>query len=291
MSSRTVTTTPTSGFRGRVARHPVAAFFLMAYAISWLAWTPAALGGGNGALMMVAQFGPALAGLATVSLSGGSARGLLRSVVRWRVAPKWYAAAVGVPVALILLQAILYAVLGNPVDPASLPGRLVNFLPTVVILALIAGLGEEPGWRGFALPRLQDRFAPVAATAVLGALWGLWHLPLVFVDPRFSHGFASPGPQVLVAALTMLTVALYAFLYTWLYNRTRSVLLCMILHGSFNAAIGLFPASLDVLQRWAYVSLLGVQAATLLAAVGALIVVTRGTLGHTEEARPARVVR
>jgi hypothetical protein len=113
-----------------------------------------------------------------------------------------------------------------------------------MVLALIAGLGEEPGWRGFALPRLETRLAPLLATALLGFVWAMWHLPLVFVDPRFPHGFTSIAPQILLALLTMLTI----FFYTWVYNRTQSVLLCMLLHGSFNAAIGLLPASFEVLQ-------------------------------------------
>jgi membrane protease YdiL (CAAX protease family) len=199
---------------------------------------------------------------------------------------------VGLPAVLIAIQAILFGLLGNPVDLQSLPGRLVNFLPTLFVLALIAGLGEEPGWRGFALTRLQEKLAPVVATLVLGGLWAVWHLPLVFVDPRFSHGFVSVAPQVLIAALTMLTIVLYAFFYTWLYNRTRSVLLCMLLHGGFNAAIGLFPASLGMLQREAYVSLLGVQCVTLLIAVVALVVATRGTLGRDSSSdRSVDVVR
>lgn len=278
-----------TGARGWASRHPVACFFVMAYAITWLAWTPMVLGYGgdlSGPLSMVAQFGPALAALAAGWLTGAPLRELLRSVVRWRVAPRWYAVAVGLPLALILVQAAIFAALGNPVDIASVPGRLAGFVPTLLVLAAIAGLGEEPGWRGFALPRLQVRFAPVATTAVLGGVWATWHLPLVFVDPRFSHGFASVAPQVLLAALTMLTIALYAFFYTWLYNQTRSVLLCMVLHGGFNAAIGVFPASLDVLQRWTYVSLLAVQCATLLIAVSALVAATRGTLGY--DAGPGR---
>lgn len=157
---------------------------------------------------------------------------------------------------------------------------MAAFLPSAVILTLIAGLGEEPGWRGFALPRLEARYAPVIATAVLGFVWAMWHLPLVFVDPRFPHGFASVAPQVLLALLTMLTIFFYAFFYTWVYNRTRSVLLCMLLHGSFNAAIGLLPASLEVLQRGTYVALLVVQVATLLLAVIVLVAATGGRLGY-----------
>jgi uncharacterized protein len=133
-----------------------------------------------------------------------------------------------------------------------------------MVLALIAGLGEEPGWRGFALPRLETRLAPLLATALLGFVWAMWHLPLVCVDPRFPHGFTSIAP----------------FFYTWVYNRTQSVLLCMLLHGSFNAAIGLLPASFEVLQGGTYVALLVVQVATLLLAVAVLAVATGGRLGY-----------
>ena len=273
----------TKGFRGRIERHPVAAFFVLAYATSWLAWTPAMLGYRgdlNQSLSMIAQFGPSLAALVAAWLSGASLRDLVFPVVRWRVAPRWYALAVGLPIALIAFQGAVFGLLGFPIDISSVPARLARFVPTLLVLALIAGLGEEPGWRGFALPRLQGRFAPVVATLILGGVWATWHLPLVFVDSRFSHGFTSISPQILLAILTMLTIALYAFLRYLAHNRTRSVLLCMLLHGSFNAAIGLLPASLNVLQRGVYVSLLLVQVATLSVAVLALIAATRGTLGY-----------
>jgi membrane protease YdiL (CAAX protease family) len=276
-----------------VKRHPVASFFVLAYAISWLAWLPAMLGyqGGLGqVIMMIAQFGPALAALVFTWYMGASIRGWASSIVRWRVNIRWYVVAVGLPVVLICVQGAVFGLLGYPLDIASVPGRLVNFLPSVVILALIAGLGEEPGWRGFALPRLEDRYAPVLATAVLGFVWAAWHLPLVFVDPRFSHGFTSAAPQVLLALLTMLTIFLYAFFYTWVYNRTQSVLLCMLLHGSFNAAIGLLPASLEVLQRGTYVALLVVQGVTLLIAMVVLAVATGGRLGYAAASGRTRTV-
>lgn len=263
--------------------HPVASFFVLTYAISWLAWLPTILGyrgGADTALSMIAQFGPALAAIVTVFYTGTSIRGWARQIVRWRVSPRWYVVAFGLPAVLIGVQGAVFGLLGYPLDLSSIPGRLVNFLPSAVILALIAGLGEEPGWRGFALPRLQTRHATVLATALLGGVWAAWHLPLAFVDPRFPHGFTSAAPQILLALLTMLTIFFYAFFYTWVYNATRSVLLCMLLHGSFNAAIGLLPASFEVLQRGTYVALLVVQNVTLLAAVVILIAVTRGMLAY-----------
>jgi uncharacterized protein len=150
-----------------------------------------------------------------------------------------------------------------------------------VILTLDAGLGEEPGWRGFALPGLEGVHTPVVATVVVGTLWALWHFPLVFIDERFPHGFTSVAPLVLLAFLTVVGIALMAFFYSWVYNATQSFLLCMLLHGSFNTVTGNFPAPLEVLQRGVYVKLLVVQILTLLVAVALLIVATGGRLGMT----------
>jgi uncharacterized protein len=191
---------PRQGIRGWAKRNPVASFFVLAYAISWLAWLPAMLGywGDLGpVLFMITQFGPALAALVLTWYTGASIRRWVRSIVRWRVAPSWYVVALGLPVGLIFVQGTIFGLLGYPLDAASIPGSLVNFFPSAIILALIAGLGEEPGWRGFALGRLEVRYAPVLATVVLSLVWAVWHLPLALVDPRSPHGFTSVGPQVL----------------------------------------------------------------------------------------------
>lgn len=269
--------------RKRVDSHPIISFFVLAYSISWLAFTPGILGyqGGLGQLFfMIAQFGPALAALIVILVSGASLKSWLRSIVRWRVAPRWYAVAIGLPVLFIVVESVVFGLLGNPLDASRTPGALAGFIPSLLFLTLIAGLGEEPGWRGFALPRLETRYAPVVATLILGLAWAFWHLPLVFVDPRFPHGYTSLAPLVLMALLTLVGIALMAFFYTWIYNATQSVLLVMLLHGSFNTATGAFPAPFEVLQRGVYVTLLVVQDLTLLLAVVVLVIVTAGRLGY-----------
>jgi uncharacterized protein len=269
------------GISGWVRLHPVASFFVLTYAISWLAWLPIILGydGMNTALSMTAQFSPAVAALLVALLSRASVQGWARGILRWRVSPLWYAVALGLPALLIAVQGTAFGLLGYPINTSAVPG-LAAYATTVLMLALIAGLGEEPGWRGFALPSLQRRYTPVLATLILGLVWAGWHLPLVFVDPRFPHGFTTLAPQVLLGVLTMIGIALMAFFYTWIYNRTRSVLLCMILHGSFNTATMAFPASFEVLQRSTYVGLLLIQNVTLLLVVVVLIFATRGRLGY-----------
>src|SRR5215203_6208088 len=112
-------------------------------------------GSADAALSIIAQFGPTLAAFVIVFYAGASIRGWAVRIVRWRASPRWYAVAFGLPAALIGVQGAVFGLLGYPLDLLSIPGRLVNFLPSAIILALIAGLGEEPGWRGFALPRLQ----------------------------------------------------------------------------------------------------------------------------------------
>jgi membrane protease YdiL (CAAX protease family) len=278
-----------------VRRHPIVAFFGLAYASSWLAWLPAVVGY-RGALdlplALIAQFGPALAGLFVTWAAGPSARDWARGLLRWRAAPRWYAVALGLPLLLIGVESALFGLLGYPLDLSMLPGPLAAYLPTLLVLTLLAGLGEEPGWRGVALPRLQGRFAPAAATLALGGLWALWHLPLAWVDPRFAHGFVDAAPQALLALLTLLGITLYAFFYTWVYNATRSVLLCMLLHGGFNAAAGtLFPAPFELLQRETYVALLLVQDFTLLVAVVSLVALTRGRLGRAASSPAAAEAR
>lgn len=271
--------------RSWVKRHRVASFFVLAYAITWL---PAVLGYEgdlNQVLALIAQFGPAVAALVVTSYSGASVRGWARSIIRWRVASRWYAVVVGLPILLIVVEGAIFGLLGNPIDLSLVPGSLAAYIPTLAFLTLIAGLGEEPGWRGFALPHLETRYAPVKATLLLGLVWALWHLPQVFIDPKFSHGFTSLAPLVLLALLTLVGIVLMAFFYTWVYNDTRSVLLCMISHGSFNTATGIFPAPFEVLQREVYVTLLVVQNLTLLAALAILVVATRGRLGYAGQQR------
>lgn len=276
------------GMRGWVKRHPVASFFVLAYAISWLASIPAALG--YGLMFLFTQFGPTLAALVITWYSGASVLGWARKIVRWRVAPRWYAGAIGLPVLLVGAQVVIFGLLGGPIFPSMLPGALAGFVPSLAILTLDAGLGEEPGWRGFALPGLEAVHTPVVATAVVGILWALWHFPLVFIDERFPHGFTSMAPLVLLAVLTLVGIALMAFLYTWVYNATQSVLLCMLLHGSFNTATGNFPAPLEVLQKGVYVKLLLVQDTFLLFAVLVLVVATGGRLGYVAASGRTRAV-
>lgn len=266
-----------------VARHPIAAYFALAYLFSWGLWLPIVLGY-QGALrdvlFIAGIFGPALAGAAATRLAGRSVRAWLRGILRWRVRGRWYAVALGFPVALVAVVSAAYALLGNAVDPSLLPGRWAAYLSGLLFVTVLGGGQEEFGWRGFALPRLEARFGPVAGTLVLGLLWGLWHLPIVAADPEFQHGLDWVA-LLPVIGLSLASVVGYAFVLTWLFNRTGSVLLAILLHASFNTANdALIPLPAEAVEGAAYQTLSIVMTVTLAVVVLGLIAATRGRLGY-----------
>ena len=115
---------------------------------------------------------------AITHLTGGSIRQWSRSIVHWRVPARWYLFAFGLPVIVWSLINIELAILGQDIDVSLLPGRLLTAFGTFLLVLAVGGGFEEPGWRGFALGRLQQRLSPVKATLLLGFMWGLWHVPL-----------------------------------------------------------------------------------------------------------------
>ncbi|ADI74091.1 Abortive infection protein [Methanohalobium evestigatum Z-7303] len=270
--------------RERVIHHPVVSFFLLAYMISWLGFLPSILdidesfGGLN---LLVAQFGPAIAGGLIIWYTGGPIREWVGSIIHWRVPLKWWIITLVFPIFVFGATSLGFILLGYEPLLSKLPDPVLTFIPTLIGLSLLAGLGEEPGWRGFALPRLQEQYGPLNATFLLGILWAFWHIPVFFVDPRSSHGITDP---IILGGLVLLTavgIVLYTFFYTWIFNHTGSVLLMMLLHGGFNTAtIHLVPFADEIVFGPNYTNLLIIQVGVLLISVIILITMTRGFLGY-----------
>jgi uncharacterized protein len=271
-----------------VAAHPVTAFFLLAFSYSWLCWAPAALGWSSPlatALVFVGIWGPAAAGLTVVGLSGRSGRRWVRGLLRWRVSARWYAFALGVPVAVVAVVSVAFMLAGQDLEPSLLGERLPSYLPMLAFLVLAGGGNEEWGWRGFALPALLSAHSAVRATLILGSLWALWHVPLLAAQDDLSHGLA--GPELaLVLAATAATIVAHSFFYTYLFQHTRSALLCALLHGSFNAANGVLVLRADISGE-AYAVMQYCITVTLWAAALGLVAVTRGRLGPERPVAPS----
>ncbi len=300
--------TPWSGVARLLARRPLVGYFALAFVGTWAILVPMSLGRGEHGLgllpvavpggvdfllaQLAAYTGPLLAAVLVTTATDGRAglRQLRRRIGRWRVGARWYLVALLAPLAIWL--AAYSAVLGGAplVALAHQPVLLVTtFLPFVLLGLILPSLGEEPGWRGFALPRLQRRHGPVLGTALLGVLHSLWHLPMFFTP--------NLGPFTLTTLVTFtLTAVAATFLYTWVFNNTGgSVLLAMLLHGASNAASGLMnrlvPNELP-LDGWARVLVEGgwLNALAFGAAALLLVALTRGRLAHPADP-PAGIKR
>lgn len=266
-----------------VGGHPLTAFFAGAFLFSWILWTPAMVGLEGAvvtAVFFVGVLGPMASAAAVVHLGGGSSREWLRSIFHLRFDKRWFAFALGVPFGIAAVASTGFAAAGESLDFGLVAERLAMIVPLLVVTFLANGGPEEPGWRGFALPRLQDRFTPVVATLVLGALWALWHLPLIAIEDDADHGLGAWGFAGIMA-LTFVGIVLYAFPYTYLWNRTRSAVTAMALHAGFNTSLAVvILREDDELVEGTYVTLLACQTIVLLAVAVGLVMATKGRLGR-----------
>lgn len=209
-------------WRGAVARHELIAFFALAFVLSWYPWIIALA---RGRTSGPNPLGPLVAALVIAGLASGwpGVRDLLGRIGRGRFGLQWYAVIFGLPIAMCAAAVAIMAAFGKGVELPSatawreLPDRFL-------FIFLFIGLGEEPGWRGFALPRLQKRHTPLGASLILAPIWALWHLPLM--------GNEFPAAVIPAFLLSLLGGTL---IQTWLFNRTGgSVLAQMLFHATVN---------------------------------------------------------
>lgn len=231
---------PRRALREAVRAHPIVAYAVVTCAVSWSWWIPLARSGAvvepavAGPLYIPGLLGPAVGAIVVTAVIGGRAglRDLAARALRWRVAPRWYAIAVLGPLAAL---AVAVAVTGDVPDLAEFgrhPALPALAAPVVWLFAvLVNGLGEEVGWRGFALPHLQHRHSSLRAVGILALLWAGWHAPVIgslasFRDRGLSGIVAAP---LFTLGIACLTVAL-----VWLTDRSGSVLIAALAHGTYN---------------------------------------------------------
>ncbi len=188
--------------------------------------------------------GPMFAAIIILAFESGrkGLHTLWQQSTHWRLAGRWYLIMLAI-VFVIYLPSAIFGLLRGPVSTANqVLTPLVWFVPMFLYTLIASGL-EEPGWRGYALPKLQTRHNARKASLILGIIWGIWHWP-VFI-PVYTNALNAPGGsplQALITALMQLLMYIFgamvgeAFIYTWLYNRTRSVFLCILLHVFHNMA-------------------------------------------------------
>jgi uncharacterized protein len=218
---------------GVIRAHPLWAYFLITYLVTWSYWLViyGLIGKAGEMWAMPGVFVPALAAVVITGVLGGRSglRVFLQSWIRWRVSPRWYVFTLVVLPALVLLTYIFLPDGAKGLERGAL-GPGLTYLATFIVILFVGGGQEEPGWRGFALPRLQEQFGPVPASLALGALWGIWHLPLFILVPNYDNAGYRPGQIattfIIFAGGFMVGLSL---LLTWLFNQTNgSVLLAML---------------------------------------------------------------
>ena len=227
--------------------YPLITFFVLACALSWWPWI---LYSFDLLANPIVGFGPFLAALVVLALTEGKSGvgGLLRRMVRWRVGLRWYAVALLLPIVVTLTAAALNVFLLGAQRTSSVAelGGWSTLLQTFFLWLLIPGLSgtwEEPGFRGYALPRLQVGRSALLASLILGVLWAFWHLPFVVT-----------GEDIWIDAF--LFPIEWSIVFTWLFNNANgSVLIVMLFHNmnnSFSSGfVGqMFSGADSVNQAW-----------------------------------------
>jgi len=264
-----------------ISTYPLISFFVMAIAFTWIAVIPLLL---NPTLpvepfmILGALAGPTLSAVIVVAAREGKA-GLVAFFKRyfeWRATLVWWLIVLfGI---LVSLNVIASFILGPSIWIEffrNLGLILPTYLITLIIGVIPGPLWEEPGWRGFALPRLQEQYGPFVGSVILGLIWAVWHAP----------GYLGGWMLSTVPALLVYSIG-FSILTTWVYNNSRgSILLMILLHSSSNAAISVgarvLPTDLSpamhafVYNGWIPAIMGGVIAILILA-------FTRGRLGYAK---------
>jgi len=253
-----------------VRKHPLIAFFVLAYLLTWwiyplLKFSPL--------LGIFGLFGPALAAIIMAAVTAGKAgvKALLHRVVLWRVGLPWYVIALGLPTVLSLATATLAYLIGVA------EFIRVGALAPIELVLFVFVVGEELGWRGYALPQLLQKRSLLTASLILGVLWGLWHVPTFLVPGTPQYGLP-------LTAFVLLTVE-YSILMTWVFVHTfGSVLIATLFHGAINLSQGLLLGGVAGATRyWLLCIVYGVAALIVAAAL------VRGAVRESAGAGPARL--
>jgi len=279
-----------SGILGWMKNHPLIAYFSLAYALTWVLVIPIVLSQmGLGFIhlpdpLLLVFFiastfsGPMPAAFIMTSIIDGKPgrQQLWKRMFQWRVGLGWYLLVL-IAYPLIFLAGLTFYSGAAPLAALIQKWPLIisYYLPTVAFGIIFPGFGEEPGWRGFALPRLQQQYGPLWGSLILGTLHGLWHLPAYFIRGAILDG---PFDPIQFAANTCSIIALTC-IWTWLFNHANgSVLFAMFVHGASNAASGLIPRLVvDTTNDPWFGFKVGAVCVLL------LIVFTRGRLGYQSD--------
>jgi uncharacterized protein len=271
-----------------IQRHPVLTYFVLTFAISWggilivlgpggFTSTPERLDMFLPLVVLAILAGPSVAGVVLTGLVNGKAglRELLSRLLRWRVAARWYAVAL-LTAPLTVMATLLPLSLTSPVFLPSIftASDKASLLLSGIAAGFAGGFLEELGWTGFAVPRIKLCYSLLATGLIVGVLWGAWHSPTSFWGSSDSAGAVSLAIYVPVALFSFLPP--YRVLMVWVYDRTESLLVAMLMHASLIPSI--FYVLTPPATGWAFVTYNLVLALALWTVVAAVALANGGII-------------
>jgi membrane protease YdiL (CAAX protease family) len=239
-----------------IQNRPVLTYFALTFILTWGCMAMAVYPSGfpiteeqferSGALVYVAMLvGPSGAGLLLTGLIDGRAgfRKLLSRLIKWRGDPRWYAVALLTAPLVITTILLGLALLSPEFQPAIFTSEDKSAtVLSAIVAGLAVGLFEELGWTGFAIPRLKGSYGVLNTGLIVGLVWGAWHFPPFWQSDTFTAAF----PLVLLFGQLFSWLPPYRILMVWVYDRTESMLVSVLMHASLMASLSIFvPAELS----------------------------------------------
>jgi membrane protease YdiL (CAAX protease family) len=237
--------------RDILRRKPVVSYFTLTYILSWLFLIPGFMALLNAGwdqdgldtipplalIGLIGTFGPSIAAIILTRTTEGKSKTwqLIKKLIIWRVHIKWYLFVLFVPAILLSVSALISRLFGFSLGQAIFTNFPVVVITSILMTIPFGPLPEELGWRGYALPKLLEKYNPITASLIVGFFWAFWHIPAFFVP-----GVAIPS----VFEVNALTILLYllnntalSLIFTAVYLRTKgSVLIAILLHAGSNAS-------------------------------------------------------
>jgi uncharacterized protein len=270
-----------------VKQNQIILFFVLTFVLSWFPWYA-------GIAPKVMAMGPSLAAIIIVIIVSGrrGLGGLFRPFIRWRASLGLWGIAIFGTAVLFLIGLGVHLLLGGEVPPFIMIREELGLIPLYLVLVVLmpwnGPVGEEFGWRGFALPKLQNKYGPLIASLVIGTIWGVWHLPDFFAPLGVISALVSALGFGFIIPYTLGTIANTIFM-TWLYNKTKASALIagIVWHAAidFWAPVILSDSSLKAAQEGTHLPTIApalylAVVAVLSAAAIILVVATKGKLGY-----------
>jgi len=233
-------------------------------------------------LFFLAAISGSVSGIILTAIVTGRSglKDLFGRILIWRVEGRWWAFALFAVLGVVILGLIINAVFGlDPLDLRRIPQGLVMVIPLFLMQIFTAGLGEELGWRGFLLPRMQGRYNALVASLIVGFIHGMWHIPMFFVKnlSPYQEMVELIGLIPAILGYGLFYVTSWSILYTCLLNNTKGSLLLIFVHHASQAWV------LSLWNNSNPVSIFGLPIAMTIAAIIVVLIYGPENLSKTSK--------